>query len=109
MTKLMKSYLKLLRLYLIMNEEILNQLQKSSKITPSTEWDALYQERPVLIVSDVNNLQAALDKLEKVGGYGYIAIYRKDLFFFNNKLLSKRCGLIDESGNLLKAARVPKN
>ena len=51
-----------------MNEEILNQLQKSSKIAPSTEWDALYQERPVLIVSDVNNLQAALDKLEKVGG-----------------------------------------
>jgi hypothetical protein len=109
MTKLMKSYLKLLRLYLIMNEEILNQLQKSSKITPSTEWDALYQERPVLIVSDVNNLQAALDKLEKVGGYGYIAIFRKDLFFFNTKLISKRCGLIDESGNLLKAARVPKN
>ena len=105
----MKSYLKLLRLYLIMNEEILNQLQKSSKITPSTEWDALYQERPVLIVSDVNNLQAALDKLEKVGGYGYIAIFRKDLFFFNTKLISKRCGLIDESGNLLKAARVPKN
>ena len=84
MTKLMKSYLKLLRLYLIMNEEILNQLQKSSKITPSTEWDALYQERPVLIVSDVNNLQAALDKLEKVGGYGYIAIFRKDLFFFQH-------------------------
>ena len=109
MTKLMKSYLKLLRLYLIMNEEILNQLQKSSKITPSTEWDALYQERPVLIVSDVNNLQAALDKLEKVGGYGYIAIFRKDLFFFNTKLISKRCGLIDQSGNLLKAARLPKN
>ena len=109
MTKLMKSYLKLLRLYLIMNEEILNQLQKSCKIAPSTEWDALYQERPVLIVSDVNNLQAALDKLEKVGGYGYIAIFRKDLFFFNTKLISKRCGLIDESGNLLKAARVPKN
>ena len=109
MTKLTKSYLKLLRLYLIMNEEILNQLQKSSKIAPSTEWDALYQERPVLIVSDVNNLQAALDKLDKVGGYGYIAIFRKDLFFFNTKLISKRCGLIDESGNLLKAARVPKN
>ena len=70
-----------------MNETILNKLQKSSKITPSTEWDALYQERPVLIVSDVNNLQAALDKLEKVGGYGYIAIFRKDLFFFNTKLI----------------------
>ena len=50
-----------------MNEKILNQLQKSSKITPSSEWDALYQERPVLIVSDVTNLQSALDKLEKVG------------------------------------------
>ena len=109
MIKFLKRHLRLLRLYKIMNEKILNQLQKSSKITPSSEWDALYQERPVLIVSDVTNLQAALDKLEKVGGYGYIAIFRKDLFFFNNKLISKRCGLIDESGNLLKAARVPKN
>jgi len=34
---------------------------------------------------------------------------RKNLFAFNTKLLSKRCGLIDENGNLLKAARVPKN
>ena len=32
----------------------------------------------------------------------------KNLFAFNTKLLSKRCGLIDENGNLLKAARVPK-
>ena len=72
-----------------MNEKILNQLQKSSKITPSSEWDALYQERPVLIVSDVTNLQAALDKLEKVGGYGYIAIYRKDLFFSTTSYFQK--------------------
>ena len=40
---------------------------------------------------------------------GYIATWRKNLFAFNTKLLSKRCGLIDENGNLLKAARVPKN
>ena len=44
-----------------------------------------------------------------VGGYGYIATWRKNLFAFNTKLLSKRCGLFDENGNLLKAARVPKN
>jgi hypothetical protein len=37
------------------------------------------------------------------------ATWRKNLFAFNTKLLSRRCGLIDENGNLLKAARVPKN
>ena len=57
----------------------------------------------------IDFLQEALNKLDKVGGYGYIAIFRKDLFLFNTKLLSKRCGLVDENGKLLKAARVPKN
>jgi hypothetical protein len=54
-------------------------------------------------------LDDAFKKLEVAGGHGYIATWRKNLFTFNTKLLSKRCGLIDENGNLLKAARVPKN
>ena len=50
----------------------------------------------------------AIEKLDEVGGYGYIATWKKNLFSFNPKLISKRCGLIDENGNLLKAARIPK-
>ena len=50
-----------------------------------------------------------IEKLDTVGGYGYLAIWKKNLFLFNTKLLSKRCGVIDENGNLLKAARIPKN
>ena len=92
-----------------MNESIYNQLIKSSKVTESDEWDALYDNLPVVIVPKIDLLQEALNKLDKVGGYGYIAIFRKDLFLFNTKLLSKRCGMIDENGKLLKAARVPKN
>ena len=92
-----------------MNESIYNQLIKSSKVTESDEWDALYDNLPVVIVPKIDSLQEALNKLDKVGGYGYIAIFRKDLFLFNTKLLSKRCGMVDENGKLLKAARVPKN
>ena len=92
-----------------MNESIYNQLIKSSKVTESDEWDALYDNLPVVIVPKIDFLQEALNKLDKVGGYGYIAIFRKDLFLFNTKLLSKRCGMVDVNGKLLKAARVPKN
>ena len=92
-----------------MNESIYNQLIKSSKVTESDEWDALYDNLPVVIVPKIDFLQEALNKLDKVGGYGYIAIFRKDLFLFNTKLLSKRCGMVDENGKLLKAARAPKN
>ena len=92
-----------------MNESMYNQLIKSSKVTESDEWDALYDNLPVVIVPKIDFLQEALNKLDKVGGYGYIAIFRKDLFLFNTKLLSKRCGMVDENGKLLKAARVPKN
>ena len=92
-----------------MNESIYNQLIKSSKVTESDEQDVLYDNLPVVIVPKIDFLQEALNKLDKVGGYGYIAIFRKDLFLFNTKLLSKRCGMVDENGKLLKAARVPKN
>ena len=68
-----------------------------------------YESLPVVIAESTTTLEAALSKLDEVGGYGYVATWRKNLFAFNTKLLSKRCGLIDENGNLLKAARVPKN
>ena len=71
-----------------MNESIYNQLIKSSKVTESDEWDVLYDNLPVVIVPKIDFLQEALNKLDKVGGYGYIAIFRKDLFLFNTKLLS---------------------
>ena len=92
-----------------MSDELKNVLLQSNKITDSEKWDAEYDSLPVVIAESTANLDAALSKLDEVGGYGYIATWRKNLFAFNTKLLSKRCGLIDENGNLLKAARVPKN
>ena len=92
-----------------MSDELKNVLLQSNKITDSEKWDAEYDSLPVVIAESTATLDEALSKLDEVGGYGYIATWRKYLFAFNTKLLSKRCGLIDENGNLLKAARVPKN
>ena len=92
-----------------MSDELKNALLQSNKITDSEKWDAEYDSLPVVIAESTVTLDEALSKLDEVGGYGYIATWRKNLFAFNTKLLSKRCGLIDENGNLLKAARVPKN
>ena len=92
-----------------MSDELKNLLLQSNKITDSEQWDAEYDDLPVVIAESTTTLEAALSKLDEVGGYGYIATWRKNLFAFNTKLLSKRCGLIDENGALLKAARVPKN
>ena len=88
---------------------ILETLLTSSKVEKSEDWDALYDSLPVVIAESSKELGEALSRLDEVGGYGYIATWRKNLFAFNPKLISKRCGLIDENGNLLKAARVPKN
>ena len=92
-----------------MSDEFKKTLLQSNKITDSEKWDAEYDSLPVVIAESTSTLESALSKLDGVGGYGYIATWRKNLFAFNTKLLSKRCGLIDENGNLLKAARVPKN
>ena len=92
-----------------MSDELKNVLLQSNKITDSEKWDAEYDSLPVVIAESTTTLDGPLSKLDEVGGYGYIATWRKNLFAFNTKLLSKRCGLIDENGNLLKAARVPKN
>ena len=92
-----------------MSNELKNILLQSNKVSNSEKWDAEYDSLPVVIAETTATLEDALLKLDEVGGYGYIATWRKNLFAFNTKLLSKRCGLIDENGNLLKAARVPKN
>mgnify|MGYP001248966864 FL=1 len=88
---------------------VLETLLNSPKVQESEEWDAFYDSLPVVIAESSKELSDALSRLDQVGGYGYIATWRKNLFAFNPKLISKRCGLIDENGNLLKAARVPKN
>ena len=88
---------------------VLQTLLNSSKVQKSEQWDALYDSLPVVVAESTKELSDALSRLDQVGGYGFIATWRKNLFAFNPKLISKRCGLIDENGNLLKAARVPKN
>lgn len=92
-----------------MNDSLLETLLLSPKVESSEICDATYESLPVAIAESTKDLDEAFSKLDQAGGHGYIATWRKNLFACNPKLLSKRCGLIDENGNLLKAARVPKN
>ena len=92
-----------------MSLDLLSILNQSENIEESSEWDWVYKGLPVVIAENVDELSHALSRLDVVGGYGYIATWQKNLFSFNPKLISKRCGLINENGKLLKAARVPKN
>ena len=92
-----------------MSTDLLSSLKQSENIQDSNEWDATYRDLPVVIAENVDELPNALNRLDVVGGYGYIATWEKNLFSFNPKLISKRCGLINENGKLLKAARIPKN
>ena len=78
-----------------MTEDILNILLKSGKASISEDWDALYQDDlPIVVAPSTAELDEATGRLDAVGGYGYIATWKKNLFSFNPKLLSKRCGLI---------------
>ena len=92
-----------------MSNSLIDILLQSSKIQPSDNYDAVFESLPVVIAESTKDLDNAFARLDEAGGHGYIATWRKNLFAFNTKLLSKRCGLIDENGNLLKAARIPKN
>ncbi len=91
-----------------MSVDLLTILKQSENIAESNEWDAIYRDLPVVVAKNIEELPNALSRLDEVGGYGYIATWKNNLFSFNPKLLSKRCGLIDENGSLLKAARIPK-
>jgi hypothetical protein len=92
-----------------MSNPLIDILLQSPKVESSKDYDAEYESLPVVVAESTKDLDNAFARLDEAGGYGYIATWRKNLFAFNTKLLSKRCGLIDENGNLLKAARVPKN
>ena len=54
-----------------------DQLLNSGKVKTSEEWDATYDELPVVIAEDAASLGQALEKLDTVGGYGYLAIWKK--------------------------------
>ena len=52
-----------------MSDELKNLLLQSNKITDSEQWDAEYDDLPVVIAESTTTLEAALLKLDEVGGY----------------------------------------
>ena len=68
-----------------MSNDFIELLKKSSKVSDSEKWDAEYETLPVVIAESAASLDDALSKLDEVGGYGYVATWRKNLFAFNTK------------------------
>ena len=64
-----------------MMSSLKDHLLSSGKVNTSEEWDATYEELPVVIAEDSSSLGQALEKLDTVGGYGYLAIWKKKSFF----------------------------
>ncbi len=62
----------------MMSKELFDSLINSDKIQQSDEWDLLYENLPVVFAEDTKSLQLALDRLDEVGGYGYVATWRKN-------------------------------
>lgn len=60
-----------------MSNSLLDTLLLSSKIQPSEDYDAVYENLPVVIAESTKELDAAFAKLDEAGGYGYIATWRK--------------------------------
>ena len=83
-----------------MSSEFKEILLQSNKITESEKWDAQYEALPVVIAESTAALEQAFLRLDEVGGYGYIATWRKNLFAFNTKLFSKKLNIIFKIINL---------
>ncbi len=62
-----------------MSEEFLNKLKSSSKVSDSTEWDATYEGLPVVLALSTSELDAAVSRLDSVGGLWLYSNLEKEL------------------------------
>lgn len=75
---------------------------------PTGTVDVIGEKGSVIVVSDPKDLKAAFKRLRKVPGYRWILLHRDDLFLANNMSVGSKAGIMDESGNVLKAAALPR-
>lgn len=75
---------------------------------PSGAADLVCDKGSVIVAADSKELKAAFKRAKKIDGYRWVVINREDLFAANPLSLGSKAGIIDENGNMLKNADVPR-
>lgn len=75
---------------------------------PSGAADLVCDKGSIVVAADSNDLKAAFKRVKKIDGYRWVAINRGDLFAANPLSLGSKAGIIDEAGEMLKNADVPR-
>lgn len=75
---------------------------------PSGQADLVGEKGYIVIAADPADFKAAFKRVKKIDGYRWVAINRDDLFAANTLSIGSKAGLVDESGNVLKAPDLPR-
>jgi hypothetical protein len=62
----------------------------------------------IVIVADVAELKAAIQRLRPLQGYRWLAINANDLFAVSPMTIGTKIGILDQNGRVLKAADLPR-
>ena len=75
---------------------------------PSGEADLVCAKGALLIAADPKGFKAIFKKAKKMPGYKWVVINKADIFAANPFSLGSKAGILDEAGNMLKNADVPR-
>ena len=75
---------------------------------PSGAADLVCDKGAVIVAAEQSDLKSAFKRAKKLPGYKWVVIHRADLFAANPLSLGSKAGIIDENGNMLKNADVPR-
>lgn len=80
----------------------------SAEADPTGQADLVGEKGSVVVAADANDFKAAFKRLKKVDGYRWIVINREDLFAANTLSVGSKAGILDQTGNVLKGADIPR-
>ncbi len=80
----------------------------SAQPDPTGQADLVSEKGAVVVAADANDFKAAFKRLKKVEGYRWIVINREDLFAANTLSVGSKAGIVDQTGNVLKSADIPR-
>lgn len=75
---------------------------------PTGAVDLIGKKGSIIVAAAPADLKAAFKRLKKIPGYRWVVLHREDLFLANNLSIGSKAGMMDEQGNVLKEAALPR-
>ena len=75
---------------------------------PDGVVDLVASQGRIVVVANMGELRAALDRLKPLDGYRWVAINGGDLFGVSPMTIGSKVGIMDSNGRVLKAADLPR-